>query len=42
MPQLVGVPGSYPGGVTNTITTMKNRGATPRCFNRVPKGKKDA
>ena len=24
------------------ITTMKNRGATPRCFNRVPEGKKDA
>ena len=28
--------------VTNTIITMKNRGATPRCFKRVPKGKKDA
>ena len=25
----------------NKITTMKNRGATPRCFNRVPEGKKD-
>lgn len=24
------------------ITTMKNRGATPRCFNRVLEGKKDA
>ena len=28
--------------VANTIITMKNRGATPRCFNRVPEGKKDA
>lgn len=29
-------------GRNQIITTMKNRGATPRCFNRVPKGKKDA
>ena len=36
------IPGSNPGEVTNTITTMKNRGATPRCLMRVPEGKKDA
>lgn len=33
----VRIPGRNP-----KITTMKNRGATPRCSKRVPKGKKDA
>lgn len=30
------------GYIDTITTTMKNRGATPQCFNRVLEGKKDA